>query len=459
MSVVHDVAIIGAGFSGLAAARSLAGNGRDVVVLEARDRVGGRVLNQDIGGGQVVEIGGQWAGPGQTRLYELAAELGVATFATHDRGAHLFERDGRVRRYRGWIPRASPLALAVVGPALARLELMARRIDAEAPWLSPRARRLDEQTFATWLRRNVPNAEARGILQMAVEAVWAADPADLSLLHVLFYIRSAGSFVRLTDTAGGAQQDRFEGGSARIAALMADTLGARVRLSFPVRRVAQDAAGVLVEGEAGSVRAREVIVAIAPALAGRIAYAPALPGDRDGLSQRLAQGSVIKCLAVYDEPFWRADGLSGQATSLEGPVKVTFDNSPPGGRPGVLLGFLEGRQARHWARRPPAERRAAVTGVLARLFGPRAARPEAYFDKVWADEEYTRGCYGGYLPPGGWTDYGPALRRREGRIHWAGTETSAVWNGYIEGAIRAGERAAAECLVALAAGTGVATAG
>jgi len=451
MSLMRDVVVIGAGFSGLAAARVLEAEGLDVVVLEARDRVGGRVLNEPIGDGKVAEIGGQWVGPTQTRLLALAAQTGVATFPTFGEGAHLFEVKGRLTRYSGTIPRANPVALVDVGIALARLNRMAAKIDIEAPWRSPNARRLDEQTFATWLRRNVPTPQARAIIALAVEAVLAADPADVSLLHVLFYIASAGSFELLTDTAGGAQEARFVGGSQLVAVRLAERLGDRVVLESPARRIDQTAGHVTVTTDTGVHEARRVIVALPPTLAGRLVYAPALPGDRDGLTQRIAQGSVIKCLAVYPEPFWRADGFSGQATSLDGPVKVVYDNSPPDGSPGVLLGFLEGRQARELARRSQAERQAAVTAVFARLFGARAAAPEQYVDKAWAEDEYSRGCYGGYLPPGGWTDYGQALRRPEGAIHWAGTETSTVWNGYIEGAIRAGERAAAEVAAALGA--------
>ncbi|WP_370326553.1 flavin monoamine oxidase family protein [Euzebya sp.] len=444
---MHDVIVIGAGLSGVAAARALVAAGLDVVVLEARDRVGGRTLDHPIGDGAVVELGGQWIGPTQTRMAALADELEIATFETHGTGAHLFEARGQLRRYRGTIPRTpNPLAVLDVGIAMARLNRLAEQIDVDAPWRSPRARLHDTQTVATWLRRNVATRDGRALLKLVVEGVWAADPADVSFLHLLTYIASAGSLELLTDTAGGAQERRFVGGSQQVAVRLADRLGDRVRLDEPVRRIDRADDEVTVTTDRGTHRARRVVVAIPPTLAGRLVYAPALPGDRDGLTQRYAQGSVVKCMAVYPEPFWRDDGLSGQATSIDGPVKVVFDNSPPDGRPGVLLGFLEGRQARVHGRRSPAERRAVVTAALTRLFGPRAADPIDYVDKAWAEEEFTRGCYAGYLPPGGWTDHGHALRRPIGPIHWAGTETATVWNGYMEGAVRAGERAAAEII-------------
>jgi monoamine oxidase len=439
-----DVVVVGAGLAGLSAARALRSAGRDVVVLEARDRVGGRTVNEPIGDGKIVELGGQWVGPTQERMYELIRELGLETFPTHDHGDNLFEHGDSVRRYAGTIPKVNPVALAEVGVVLARLNRLARTIPPEAPWTAARASQWDGQTFEDWSRRKIRTGAAREMLRLAIEGVWAAEPRDVSMLHVLFYIRSAGSLERLLDTGGGAQQDRVVGGTQLISIRMAEELGDAVVLEAPVRAIAADAGGVTVTSDRGATRARAAIVAIPPALAGRIAYQPALPAVRDGLTQRMAQGSVVKCMAVYERPFWRERGLSGQLTSTRGPVSVGFDNSPPDGSPGVLLAFLEGRAARDGAAMEPAERRAAVLGSLARAFGPEAAKPEHYVDKAWPNEEWSRGCYGGFMPPGAWTDHGVALRRPIGRIHWAGAETAVIWNGYMEGAVTSGERAAAE---------------
>ena len=163
----------------------------------------------------------------------------------------------------------------------------------------------------------------------------------------------------------------------------------------------------------------------------------------------MPQGTVVKCFAVYDEPFWRRDGLTGQGASDAGPVRVTFDNSPPDGSPGVLLGFLEGDWARRLIRLPAWERRSLVLDTFRRLFGPRAGVPEHYLEKSWADEEYTRGCYGAAMTTGAWTAFGEALRAPVGPIHWAGAETATVWSGYMEGAVRSGESAATDALAAL----------
>ena len=445
-----DVAIVGAGLAGLAAARALRAAGRDVIVLEARDRVGGRTLNEPIGDGKIVEIGAQWVGPTQDRMYELIAELGLETFPTYTAGKSIFERKGRTSHYTGTIPRANPLGLMEVGIAMRRLDAMAAQVPAEAPWEAPKAARWDSETFATWMRRNVRTAVARDILRLAIIGVWAAEPEDVSLLHVLFYTRSAGSLELLTDAEGGAQQDRVVGGTQLISIRMAEELGEEtVELASPVRAIADEGIWVNVLSDRVSVRAKRVIVAIPPTLAGRIDYAPALPARRDGLTQRMAQGSVVKCMAVYDQPFWRAEGLSGAVTSVTGPVSVGFDNSPPDGSPGVLLGFLEGRAARAAADLTQEERRELVADSFGRMFGPKAADPVDYVDRAWGADPWSRGCYGGFMPTGAWTDYGAALREPIGAIHWAGAETATAWNGYMDGAVSSGRRAADEVLAAL----------
>lgn len=453
-----DVVVVGAGLAGLVAARDLTRAGASVLVLEARGRVGGRTLNEPLGQGDVVEVGGQWVGPTQHRMHALARSVGVDTYPTYNDGENVLDFRGRLARYRGTVPRISPLVLLDFARAQKRLDAMARTVPLEAPWQAPRAVEWDSQTVWSWSRTNIASRRAQTIIDLSVEAVWSATSADVSLLHFLFYVHSAGGLEALLDTAGGAQEERFVGGSQLVSQRLAEGLAAEIVLEAPVRRIEHSEDGVLVEADGGlRARAARVVVAIPPTLTGRISYDPPLPGSRDQLTQRMPQGSVIKCMAVYPEPFWRRDGLTGQATSDRGPVKVTFDNTPPGGSPGVLLGFLEAREARELDGVSLDERRAAVVDCFVRFFGPRAAEPERYIEKSWMAEEWTRGCYGCYFGPGGWTSYGPALREPIGAIHWAGAETATVWCGYMDGAVQSGERVAREVLAAGAARAAVRT--
>ena len=449
MAEAADVLVVGAGLAGLTAARELTAAGRSVLVLEARDRVGGRIVNEDIGDGKIVEMGGQWAGPTQDKILGLAAELGIGTFPTYDTGQKVLHFNGKRGTYSGTIPRISPLVLIDVGQAQARLEALARKIPTDAPWTAANAERLDGQTFQTWIRRNTASTSARKLLALGAEAVFAAEPGDLSMLHVLFYSHASGSFQRLIDTTGGAQQDRFTGGSAAVAHGLAARLGDIIRLDAPVGRIEVSGGKVIATTTAGQCEGRQIIVTVPPLLAGRIHYQPALPAWRDQLTQRTPMGSVIKCQVIYDEPFWRADGLSGQATGDGAGSRVVFDNSPPDGSPGILLAFLEGDEARRLGREPLEVRRQTVIDSLVRYFGPRAGKPERYLERDWQQEKWSGGCYGTLFGPNVWTRYGHALREPIGPIHWAGTETASVWSGYMDGAVRSGERAAADVLARL----------
>ncbi|MGO8948630.1 MAG: flavin monoamine oxidase family protein [Ktedonobacterales bacterium] len=447
-----EVAIVGAGLAGLMAARRLAEAGIPLLVLEARDRVGGRTYTRAARDGTLLDLGGQWVGPTQHRVLSLAKELGATTFRTFDAGKNIQYRQGQLATYSGAIPTVDRVASADLMEAMLNLNIMAGEVPLEAPWQAPFASEWDSQTVATWCRANLSSSEARWLLDLAVQAIFSVEPRDLSLLHLLFYIRSAGSLIELLGVSGGAQESRFHHGAQTLASKMAEALGERVLLSRPVHSIIQDKTGVQVIADGARVLAQEVIVSIPPALAGRLRYQPALPGYRDHLTQRIPMGAVIKVQCLYPEPFWRGAELSGQTCSDHGAVRITFDNTPEAGIPGVLLGFIEGDEARIWGRRSLEDRSKAVVECLQRYFGPQAAQPLEYVEQCWIDEEYSRGGYAGYMPPGVWTAYGDALREPIGRLHWASTETATIWNGYMDGALQSGERVAAEVAAHLGVG-------
>ncbi len=448
------VLVIGAGLSGLAAARRLVSSGVDTLVLEARPRVGGRTEGGHTAEGTPVELGGQWVGPTQTRMYALIEELGLETFPTYNTGQHVVQLGGSTSRLaskRGAVPKLNPFVLADLLQGMTRFKRLADQVPLDQPWTGPKARTLDSQTLETWILRNLRTRTARSYFRVATEAVFSAEAGNLSALHALFYAHSGTDFEGLLSTDRGAQQDRIVGGSIRISEATAGGLGDRILLDSPVRRIEQGAARVKVTTRSGAdYQAERVIVTLPPTLAGRLEYDPILPSWRDQLTQRLPAGSVIKLYAVYDEPFWRSDGLTGQAASDRGPVKVTFDNSPPGGSPGVMMGFMEASDGRAAARLSLEERRAAAVACFVRYFGPKAATPVEYIERDWMAEEFSRGCYGAHFTPGVWSDFGSALTEPVGLVHWAGAECAPVWNGYMEGAVRPGEQAADDVVAALA---------
>jgi monoamine oxidase len=237
---------------------------------------------------------------------------------------------------------------------------------------------------------------------------------------------------------------RLLGGTYQLCEALSRELGSAVRLSSPVTAISQDEAGVQVTSPSGVYHSRAVIVATAVGCVTQIAYTPQLPAELRALWAHGVLGPVIKCVIIYKDAFWRAANLSGMAFSELGPLISCCDASPENGSEAALVGFIRGSQAHLWAPQAQSERRAAVLAQLTRLFGAAASRPIEYFDQCWPAADFPGGSYCVHLPPGVLSRNGQALRQPVGRIHWAGTETETNWNGGMEGAIRAGERAAAE---------------
>lgn len=447
-----DLLVIGAGFSGLHAARLAQKAGLSTIILEARERVGGRAEQHRFANGDTVDIGGQWVGPGQDRLYRWIEEAGFSTYPLYHRGDHLLKLGRRVRRYRGLVPPLPPHELLELHLALSRFERLAASIDPEHPQDHPDAGRLDRMTLDEWIRRNLHTRRTRRLFAIGIGAVFATSPEEISLLHALFYARSGGTLRALLDVENGAQQDRIHGDMAGLAEAMAATArreGVKILLDTPVERLEWREDGVLAHTPRGAVPARRAICALPPNQLRRIRFAPALPARRDRLWQRMPAGRAIKCIAQYPRPFWREQGLSGEAVGGDGPVEITFDNTEAGRSAGLLMGFIAGPAADHWGAAPAAERRAAVLRSFAEFFGPQALSPIDYVDRDWGAQEWTRGCYAALMGPGTWTSYGDALRAPIGPLHFAGTETARHWYGYFEGALEAAERAVQEVREAL----------
>ncbi len=486
-----DVVVIGAGFAGLTAARRLRAKGLSVVVLEARDRVGGRVLNQDLGAngfpGRVVEMGGQFVGPmpdepatasvptqavynPQDRILALAKEVGVGTYKTYNAGnyTNYTQATGPIAYSSSTRIPPDPSA-ANAGLALGLLNQMAAQVPTNAPWTAQNAAKLDGETVESWMRRVLvpqgqdPESPTNHLATLALQAVLSVEPREISMLQLLFYIASAGTLDNLVDTANGGQDSRFIGGSQEIAIRVAADLGDSLVLNAPVRRITHAGGKVTASGDGFSVTARQAIVAIPPALAGRIVYEPSLASLgghlRDQLTQRWFMASILKVNVLYPRPFWRDAGLAGQVTSDSGAVRATFDNTPypdpqtANAQPGAMLGFIEGDEARYWSTRSREERYQRVIADLANYFGPQALQPlggiNGYYEALWNLEPFSGGGPVGHPMTGALTEYGPALRAPVGLVHWAGTETAVRWNGYMDGAVESGQRAADEVVAAL----------
>lgn len=447
-----DVAIVGAGISGLTTARRLSQAGISVAVLEADDRVGGRTLSYEYAPGKIAELGGTWVGSTQDRILALAKELGINLFPQFNDGKTVYCYKGKRSTYSdtGWTGSAPP-DLRLIPDLLVVTTLinrMAAKLPPGEPWKAPEAEDWDSQTLETWLRRHTLTSRALKFASAAFETILGTEGRDISLLSALHHINGAGNaqnpgtFDRVIETRGGAQEFRLVEGAQQFSIRMAAALGDAVVLSSPVRRIRQIEGCVHIESDRLDVEAKYVVVALPPSMAARISYEPKLPSARDQLMQRYALGWLIKCEAVYDKPFWREQGLSGGALSDVGPAKLAYDVSPPDGSPGVLLGFVGGDEARRWGSRSQEDLKAAVIENFVSFFGPKAREVRDFYIHDWASEVWNRGGPIAFGGPGTLTGYGSALRDPVGRIHWSGTETADFWHGFMDGAVRSGERVA-----------------
>ena len=439
--------IVGAGFAGLAAARTLlaAGDG-DFLVLEARDRVGGRTKAGTLGD-LTIDLGGMWTAPTQNQLRSLAAAYQVRTYPTYLNGEAIFrinakECRGKREKLHNLLGIRGGVAYLIARQKLRRLM---KPLDCEQPWNHPDAARLDATTVEQWIDINVRHRVLRSAFRTVCSTVFCAETSQVSLLFFLHYLKSGGGLDTLISSdTGGAQNLMFHGGVHQLSRLMAAELGDRLHLNTPVSHIAWQDDSARVSAKDQEWVAHNVILAVPPTLLTRIGFTPALPHCKQALHDRLVMGSSIKFWVMYDTPFWRDMGLNGSILRNDTPATPIMDVSPPGQGKGVLVGFFDGDHALRHADCPTHIRKTVVLNTIAEHFGSQSLTPIAYLDHVWSNEEWSRGCYGAFAPPGVLSHYGSFLRAPIGPLHWAGTETSSVWTGYIEGAIRSGQRAAQE---------------
>lgn len=441
-----DCCVVGGGFAGLTAALRLKQAGRSVAVLEARDRLGGRTFTEVRPDGCWIDRGGAWIGPGQDRIRALMSEFGIGSYRQYTDGEAMMVVDGEQYRYTGTIPwTMSPWASINLGAGFAELAYLCKSIPLEAPWTARKAEKWDRITLAQWLTR-IRSKTAHDLLETAIAGSYTSAASEVSMLFALYQMASGGGPNFMFSVRGGAQDSRPVGGMGAIYGAMADQVGDSIHLSRPVHGIEQDEAGVTVRAGASTLRAHRAIVAVPLAVADQIRYEPMLPVDRSFLHQRVPSGSIIKTSIVYDEPFWRHDGLSGQSAAPGSPATVTIDACTDTARPAVLCVITEGPTARRIGRLDATERRTAIVRELVTRFGSRAGSPVDYVEQDWSAERYSGGGMLSHLPTGVLTQFGRALREPCGRVHWAGTESSAVMCGWVDGAVRSGERAASEVL-------------
>jgi monoamine oxidase len=450
-----DVVIVGAGFAGLTAARALAKAGKKVVVLEARNRVGGRVKSGTIAG-RTVDVGGMWAAASQTRILELIKEFGFELVPQFEAGKNITEAyhkrfEGAGASY-GWGKTKDAEAERVAK----RIDELSEGVPLDAPWKAAKALEYDTMSANDWFEKNTRDPEILSTLRGLTRGILTADAYQISFLYFLFYMRSGDSFESQAGFGQGTTQawtvrETMHGVALKMAeSFSAGSAGAgkgTIVFESPVRAISQTDAGVVVESDKGKWQAEYAIVCLPPPLALRIRYEPILPPQREILLQHMPMGSVVKYWLAYEKPFWRARGYSGMITSDELPSNlVCADGTLSGAGPGFLVGFMEARGGVEWTGKSMEERKKKVVERLVSFWGQDAAKPIEYEDQDWPSDPWSRGCYMASPGPGILSSVGEEIRVPHGRVHWAGTETADRWAGYIDGAVRSGDRAAGEVL-------------
>ncbi|XP_077783503.1 amine oxidase [flavin-containing] A-like [Podarcis muralis] len=451
MSVDCDVVVVGAGISGLSAAKLLSESGVNVVVLEARDRVGGRtftVRNKQV---NYVDVGGAYVGPTQNRILRLAKELGIETYKVNVKERVILHTNGKSYPFCGAFPPVwNPIVYLDFNNFWRTMDELGKEIPADAPWDAPHAAEWDKMTMKEFIDKHCWTKTTRDFAALFVDINVTSESHMVSALWFLWYVKLCGGTTRIFSVTNGGQERKFVGGSGQITEKIMALLKGTVKLERPVIHIDHSGDSVIVETlNHETYKSKYVISAIPPALTTKIHFKPELPTKRNQLIQRIPMGFVIKCMMYYKEAFWKKSDFCGCAMILdeEAPISITLDDTKPDDSVPAIMGFILTRKAFRLADLSKEERKKKICELYAKVFGSEEAlHPVHYEEKNWGAEQYSGGCYSAYLPPGIMCQYGRVIRQPVGRIYFAGTETATQWSGYMEGAVQAGERAAREIL-------------
>jgi monoamine oxidase len=444
---LYDVAIVGAGLSGLTAARLLTKAGKRVVVLEAQGRVGGRTWSQQISDMDFIDIGGQWIGKGHESMYGLVHEAGLKTFPTYTRGKSIIRLNGQNKAYTGEVPPLGLPTLLAAQRAFKRFDRASSKIPLLTPWLSENALVMDQKSLANWIDTTISNKKARRLIKQTAEGELCKPAEEVSLLQALSSARATGSFQQAEQVEDGVMRDRIAGGAQGVSLYLFDQMKECVKLNFPVTFVEQLADHLDLGNEHMRVRAKKIIITAPYAVVKKIKFAPALPLAKQLLINTMEMGTVLKIHALYDTPFWRDVQFNGSSMCLDERIELTVDNSVAGSTKGILTSLIHAQRAKQLLGMPDQERKDFVLNSYANLFGEKAHKPIFYHDYSFSKNPWIGGAYTGFYQPGIFSQYGEHISKPCGNIHWAGTETATEFKGFMEGAVRSGERVAKEILM------------
>ncbi|HET7305378.1 MAG TPA: NAD(P)/FAD-dependent oxidoreductase [Segeticoccus sp.] len=432
----HDVVVVGAGLAGLAAARDLAAGGADVLVVEARERVGGRVEQVQQPDGRTVQLGGEVVGSSHTAYQELVAELGLSLVPSYvaEPGelTYALHEAVYVGASRTWFSAADHDSMARVEERFAEL---AARVDPDDPWSHPDAAALDRTSVQQWLVAEQATPRVRRALEVAQLGLSAGSLERTSLLALL---RKCAT----TESHGLYSYSEWENlrvaeGSATVALRMAEQLGDRVRCAAPVRAIKTAAGDCSVQLDDGELLRCAAVVSAVPAGPFRDIETSGVSDARLESLHRQRHALAAKFVAAYARPFWRDRGQNGLSES-EG----ILGSSWPQGE-GVLSALVPPERLAAYVATGRRFRRGEALAELARWFGPEALEPVATYERLWGTDRWTQG-YITQWRPGDVLGIGPLHGTHEPPFYVCGSDQWVA--GYMEGAVRTGRAAARAAL-------------